>query len=212
MSRCAFSSLQTFRNFSSPRFFPGECLEFAYLYRCPGPSLFSIFHKFLRVGTPLVLAGTLLMVYLVFQFFEFNEGSIRTSAIWSRIDQNRHYGQPPASDERLLSGLGLVTWGKSGIELARFHHVLPSDCFECCLQARFTYHFGFLAIVLRLAKVIRQVFSLFGQDGSTSLSRASRLARTAERVAQFTVRDKKITVMWRQLTLKRKAVKPLLVC
>jgi hypothetical protein len=26
------------------------------------------------------------------------------------------------------------------------------------------------------------------------------------------VRDKKITVMWRQLTLKRKAVKPLLVC
>ena len=49
------------------------------------------------------------MVYLVFQFFEFNEGPIRTSAIWSRIDQNRHYGQPPASAERLLSGLGLIT-------------------------------------------------------------------------------------------------------
>src|SRR4029077_18844780 len=137
LSCCAFSSFQTFCNFSSPNLFTGECLEFANLYRCPGPSLFSIFHKsvspYMNVD---VLAGSLSKVYLEIPLH------CTKAALW----------------------LGPITLGKKGIKLARFRHVLPNDCFQCCLQARFTHCIGFPAIVLGLAQVICQVFSLFGQD------------------------------------------------
>jgi hypothetical protein len=51
LSRCAFSSFQPLRDCAGPHLFPGECLEFTNLYRCPSPSLLSIFHKYLRVNT-----------------------------------------------------------------------------------------------------------------------------------------------------------------
>src|SRR4030088_3361926 len=45
----------------------------------------------------------------------------------------------------------------SGTKLARFRHVLPSDCFERALQAGLGRCFGLLAIFLGLAKVVRHV-------------------------------------------------------